>query len=104
MFLTFLLVNAAKIIEQAPLELWQAKVWDPSVGSKAFDEFCVALNSAWGLPVSIAAQDLEYGHPDRMVSLPRGLALDFSIRKYASWMRDVGTAVICVPAFTYVHM
>ena len=76
-----------KLIEQTPLELWQDKVWDPSVGSKAFDEFCAALDSAWGFPVTATA---EYGHPDRMVSLPGGLTLDFSILKYASWMKEVG--------------
>lgn len=77
-------------IDQAPLDTWQGKVWDPKVGSKAFDEFCALLNSAWGFPVSVAAQDLEYGHPDRMVSLSSGLTLDFSILKYASWIKDVG--------------
>ena len=62
-----------------------------------FDKFYAALNDAWGFPVSVAAQDLEYGHPDRLVSLPGGLTLDFAILKYASWMRDVRECLL------YVH-
>lgn len=87
-------VIAVADVGQSPLETWQSKVWDPEVGTKTFDEFCALLNSAWGFPVSVAAQDLEYEHPDRMVSLSSGLTLDLSILQYASWIKDVGGSLL----------
>ncbi|KAF8628691.1 hypothetical protein AX15_003751 [Amanita polypyramis BW_CC] len=85
---------------QIPLGLWQAKVWDPNVGSTEFDKFCAALNDAWGFPVPIASQDLEFGHPDRLVRFPEGISLDFAILKYASWIKD-NIISQCPPDFTH---
>ncbi|KAK2465427.1 hypothetical protein APHAL10511_002781 [Amanita phalloides] len=84
---------------QTPLERWQDKVWDPQVGSTAFDDFCTAVNNVWGFPVAVAAQDLGYGHPDRMVSLPGGLTIDFSILAYARWIKK-NVVSICPTEFT----
>lgn len=84
---------------QAPLEAWQGKVWDPEVGSTQFDEFCKTLNDAWGLPVA-SASELPYEHPDRLVPLAEGLAVDLSIFKYASWIKEKIVSQ-CPPEFTH---
>ncbi|KAF8625947.1 hypothetical protein AX17_006673 [Amanita inopinata Kibby_2008] len=83
---------------ESPLALWQAKNWDPEVGSTGFDEFCAALNDPLGTPVTFV-EHLAYGHPARMVSLPQGLRLDFSVLKYANWIRKHIVST-CPPEFT----
>ncbi|EPQ50969.1 peptidase S28 [Gloeophyllum trabeum ATCC 11539] len=61
----------ASVLE-TPLGYWQAKVWDPAVGSTKFDEFCEAL---------------EHGGA-QSVTLPGGLSLDFALLNYAKWIRE----------------
>jgi len=69
-----------------PLASWQAKCWDPEVGSTRFDEFCAALDKPFGR-VTTAALELPFEHPDRMVQLEDGLALDIAIINYGNWIK-----------------
>ncbi|KAJ3882525.1 serine carboxypeptidase S28-domain-containing protein [Lentinula edodes] len=78
-------VDFVSLIE-SPLGSWQAKVWDPEVGSTTFDEFCVALNQPLGHKKPDVTR-LEYGHPDRMVSFPGGLKVDIAIVNYGAWIK-----------------
>ncbi|KAF8827873.1 hypothetical protein HHX47_DHR4000693 [Lentinula edodes] len=80
-------VDFVSLIE-SPLGSWQAKVWDPKVGSTTFDEFCVALNQPLGHKKPDVTR-LEYGHPDRMVSFPGGLKVDIAIVNYGAWIKKV---------------
>jgi hypothetical protein len=80
-------------IWQSPLGAWQAKVWDPEVGSTAFDRFCESLDK-WMLPfgrVSAADMELPFGHPKRMVSLGQELALDIAVVNYGKWIKEVSS-------------
>ncbi|KAF9061459.1 serine carboxypeptidase S28-domain-containing protein [Rhodocollybia butyracea] len=74
-------------VVENPLGSWQAKVWDPEVGSTTFDSFCAALNKPLGHK-NYDVTSLEYGHPDRMVSLPGGLTVDLSIVNYGNWIKE----------------
>ncbi|KAH7909806.1 serine carboxypeptidase S28-domain-containing protein, partial [Hygrophoropsis aurantiaca] len=71
---------------ESPLGGWQSKNWDPEVNSSGFDEFCDALNKPVFGKVHLTA--LPYGHKDRLVNLPEGLALDFSVVNYAKYIRE----------------
>lgn len=73
---------------KSPLEAWQAKCWDPVVGSDRFDEFCDALSKPFGR-FSLEVNELPFGHEDRMVTLQGGLAVDFSIVRYGRWVKEV---------------
>jgi len=78
----------ASVLE-SPLGTWQAKCWDPEVGSTAFDEFCESLDK-WIIPgrVSVADMKLPFGHPKRMVPLGQDLALDIAIVNYGKWIKE----------------
>ncbi|KAK0441668.1 serine carboxypeptidase S28-domain-containing protein, partial [Armillaria borealis] len=73
---------------ETPLGYWQAKCWDPAFGSNVFDEFCDALNKPPFGFLAADVADLEFEHPARMISLPGGLSLDFSIVNYANWTKQ----------------
>ena len=73
---------------KSPLAAWQAKCWDPEVGSNRFDEFCNALSKPYGR-FSMEVNELPFGHDDRMVTLKGGLAVDFSIVRYGRWIKEV---------------
>ncbi|KAJ3799815.1 serine carboxypeptidase S28-domain-containing protein [Lentinula aff. detonsa] len=73
--------------DQSPLGSWQAKVWDPKVGSTVFDQFCAALNKPLGHK-NPEVMLLEYGHPNRMVSFPGGLKVDLAIINYGAWIKE----------------
>lgn len=71
---------------ETPLGNWQAKNWDPAVGSQKFDEFCETLNKPIFGATDISA--LPVGHEDRLLSLPGGHRIDFSILNYAQYIRE----------------
>lgn len=74
--------------QKAPLGYWQAKVWDPAVGSTKFDEFCAFLDKPiFGNDSNISL--LPFGHEERLVDLPGGIKLDFSILNYADYIKEV---------------
>ncbi|KAL4062844.1 serine carboxypeptidase S28-domain-containing protein [Scleroderma citrinum] len=75
----------ASVLE-IPLAYWQAKNWDPAVGSLVFDEFCEALNTPLIGPADIA--ELPVGHEDRLLTMPWGLKVDFSVLSYARYIRE----------------
>ncbi|KAF8965115.1 serine carboxypeptidase S28-domain-containing protein [Flammula alnicola] len=72
---------------ESPLGSWQAKCWDPEVGSTGFDDFCDFLDKPFGR-VTTAALDLPFGHEDRKVFLEDGLALDIAIINYGKWVKE----------------
>ncbi|KAF8810219.1 peptidase S28 [Phlegmacium glaucopus] len=74
----------ASVLEN-PLGAWQAKCWDPKVGSTAFDDFCEALDKPFGA-VSAADMELPFGHPKRMISLGQGVSFDLAIISYGKWI------------------
>ncbi|PFH51231.1 hypothetical protein AMATHDRAFT_59519 [Amanita thiersii Skay4041] len=68
----------------SPLGYWQAKNWDPEVGSTGFDDFCEVLNG----PVKFShLANLPYEHSERMVEMPEGLLLDLAVVKYAYYIK-----------------
>ncbi|KAG9314743.1 serine carboxypeptidase S28-domain-containing protein [Chiua virens] len=69
-----------------PLGAWQAKVWDPAVGSTKFDEFCEALSKPIIGAYEIAA--LPVGHEDRLLTIWDDHKIDFSVLNYAQWIRE----------------
>ncbi|KIK97898.1 hypothetical protein PAXRUDRAFT_824481 [Paxillus rubicundulus Ve08.2h10] len=75
----------ASVIE-GPLSAWQAKNWDPEVGSGRFDEFCEALSKPIVGAMHSAA--LPVGHEDRLLTLWDEHKVDFSILNYAQWIRE----------------
>lgn len=77
-------------IWQSPLGAWQAKCWDPEVGSTTFDEFCESLDK-WIIPGRVSAADMKlpFGHPKRMVSLGQDFALDMAVVNYGKWIKEV---------------
>jgi hypothetical protein len=74
--------------QKAPLGYWQAKVWDPAVGSTKFDEFCAFLDKP-RLGDDGSRSLLPVGHGGRLVDLPGGIKLDFSILNYADYIKEV---------------
>ena len=79
---------------QSPLSTWQAKNWDPAVGSTKFEEFCEALDkSIFGHSELLPEADdvADYDTQTRMVSFSDGLTLDISILNYAKYVREVST-------------
>ncbi|KAF5377966.1 hypothetical protein D9615_006701 [Tricholomella constricta] len=72
---------------EAPLGSWQSKVWDPTVGSTTFDDFCHALKKPLGHHNASIA-DQPFGHTSRMVTIADGFKLDFSIVNYALWIKE----------------
>ncbi|KAJ3510022.1 hypothetical protein NLJ89_g4906 [Agrocybe chaxingu] len=71
---------------ESPLGSWQAKCWDPAIGSTAFDDFCDILTHPFG-SISSAALELPFGHPDRMVIAEDGYAFDVSIINYGRYIK-----------------
>lgn len=71
---------------ETPLGYWQDKNWNPTIGSRKFDEFCEALNKPiFGAPDIVA---LPVGHEDHLLSLPGGHRIDVSILNYAQYIRE----------------
>jgi hypothetical protein len=105
MFLTFAW-RLNFYIWQSPLGAWQAKCWDPEVGSTAFDEFCESLDK-WIIPsVNMSAADMElpFGHPKRMVSLGQEfqIALDMAVLNYAKWIKEVSSPFVLIFTIGFV--
>jgi hypothetical protein len=64
---------------QYPLASWQARNWDPAVGSTTFDHFCATLNGD-----SPTLEDTA-----RTVLLPGRLSVNVALLNYAKWIREV---------------
>ncbi|KAJ7080507.1 serine carboxypeptidase S28-domain-containing protein [Mycena epipterygia] len=76
----------ASVIE-SPLGSWQSKCWHPDFASTRFDDFCATLDKPpFGSGMS-SLSELPYGAPGRMIVLPGGLAVDFTILNYANYIK-----------------
>ncbi|EMD39912.1 hypothetical protein CERSUDRAFT_81235 [Gelatoporia subvermispora B] len=65
---------------ESPLGAWQAKNWDPEVGSTRFDEFCNALNKpVFGSP---------YSASEHMVTSEGGLTVPLVVHNYAKYIKE----------------
>ncbi|KAJ6508343.1 serine carboxypeptidase S28-domain-containing protein [Mycena sanguinolenta] len=76
----------ASVIE-SPLGSWQSKCWHPDFVSTRFDEFCAALDKPPFGSGLTSLSELPYGAPERMVTLPDGLAVDFTIVNYGNYIK-----------------
>lgn len=73
---------------ESPLGSWQAKNWDPAVGSTTFDSFCAALvKPPFHLASSPGVMDAPFGDERRMVT-EEGLLLDYAVFNYAKFVRE----------------
>ncbi|KAJ7617546.1 serine carboxypeptidase S28-domain-containing protein [Mycena polygramma] len=72
---------------ESPLASWQSKCWHPDFYSTRFDDFCAALDKPpFGLGMA-SLSELPYGAPERTITLPGGLAVDFTIINYAKYIK-----------------
>ncbi|KAI0074024.1 peptidase S28 [Panus rudis PR-1116 ss-1] len=85
----------ASVIE-SPLGAWQAKNWDPAVGSTDFEQFCDALNKPL---LGHDPEILIYDNITQMVTLPGGLRVDLSVYNYANYIKE-NVVSQCPPEFT----
>ena len=68
-------------------ESWQAKNWDPEVGSEEFDEFCKRINhpvDSFEDAVKATGADL-----DDAMALVNTPGFDFTLFNYAAYVREV---------------
>ncbi|KAJ3558690.1 hypothetical protein NM688_g768 [Phlebia brevispora] len=79
---------------ESPLGSWQAKNWDPAVGSNRWDEFCEALDKPiFGgaeLEELIGDEEASYDQRSQLVTFygMDGLQLDLSILNYAKYIKQ----------------
>ncbi|EPT05266.1 hypothetical protein FOMPIDRAFT_1013559 [Fomitopsis schrenkii] len=69
----------------SPMGYWQAKVWDPAVGSTGFEEFCAALAQPLG---HARARLLDYDAETQTVALPGGLNVPKVVYNYAQYIKE----------------
>ncbi|KAI0354883.1 peptidase S28 [Trametes cingulata] len=70
---------------ESPLGAWQAKVWDPEVGSTRWDEFCAALDkpfSPWA-----DAEVLAYEEDSGLVVVNEKLSVPLPVYNYAQYIK-----------------
>jgi len=68
-------------------ESWQAKNWDPEVGSEEFDEFCKRINHPFKSieeAVEVTGVDIE-----DVMALVSAAGFDFTLLNYAVYVRAV---------------
>ncbi|KAH8104535.1 peptidase S28 [Cristinia sonorae] len=71
-----------------PLGSWQAKMWDPSVGSTGFDEFCDALTRPIIAHANLLNDTMTYDYETDTVSFPNGMKIALSILNYAKYVKE----------------
>ena len=81
---------SANTMHQSPLGAWQAKNWDPEVGSTEFDEFCDALDE----PIQKHDMDMlnktvMYDHETRSLSFTNGLEVNLAVLNYGKYIKEV---------------
>jgi hypothetical protein len=68
-------------------ESWQAKNWDPEVGSEEFDEFCKRINHpAKSIEDAMKATGTDLDDVTELFSAP---GFDFTLLNYAAYVRAV---------------
>jgi hypothetical protein len=66
---------------------WQAKNWDPEVGSDEFDEFCKRINHPFNsFEDVVEATGVD---PDDAMVLASAPGFDFTLLNYAAYVRAV---------------
>ncbi|THH30673.1 hypothetical protein EUX98_g3527 [Antrodiella citrinella] len=70
-----------------PIGNWQAKNWDPAVGSTEFDQFCAALDRPI-MPRMDLNETLFYNHETDMVTLPSGIEISLAVLNYAQYIKE----------------
>lgn len=73
---------------------WQAKVWDPAVGSTGFEEFCAALAQPLG---HARARLLDYDAETQTVALPGGLNVPKVVYNYAQYIKEARRLTLLMP-------
>ena len=69
------------------LESWQAKNWDPAVGSNEFDEFCSRINHPFSsLEEAVEATGVDVDDVMALASTP---GFDTALLNYATYVRTV---------------
>lgn len=72
----------------SPLGSWQAKNWDPSVGSSRFEEFCEALGSAWSADESsLHNATMLFNDETNTLTLPGGIDIPLVVYRYAQYIK-----------------
>ena len=75
------------ISSQMALESWQAKNWDPAVGSNEFDEFCSRINHPFSsLEEAVEATGVDV---DDVIALASTPGFDTVLLNYATYVRTV---------------
>jgi len=68
-------------------ESWQAKNWDPEVGSEEFDEFCKGINRPFNSAEdAVEATGVDIEDVMALISTP---GFDFTLLNYAAYVRAV---------------
>ena len=73
---------------QSPLGSWQAKNWDPEVGSTRFNEFCAVLDKPL-IGMTGTAETVAYDESTNMVTVPGGLDVPLTVYNYATFIKEV---------------
>lgn len=76
-------------VTQSPMGYWQAKVWDPAIGSTGFEEFCAALAKPLGR-ARIGVHDAE----TQTVALPGGLNVPKVVYNYAQYIKEASPVAL----------
>lgn len=80
---------------KSPLGSWQAKNWNPAVGSTRWEEFCEALDKPIfgrnGLAAVTGDEEVLYDDESGLVTFVGwdGLQLDISVLNYAKYIKEV---------------
>ncbi|KAH9841596.1 peptidase S28 [Rhodofomes roseus] len=72
----------------SPMGYWQAKVWDPAVGSTGFEEFCAALEKPFGGADFVEGEVIGYNIQSQMIVLPGGLNVPKVVYNYAQYIKE----------------
>ncbi|EKM49563.1 uncharacterized protein PHACADRAFT_265104 [Phanerochaete carnosa HHB-10118-sp] len=77
---------------ESPLGYWQAKNWDPAVGSTKFDEFCKSLDKPIVPHVTFRNllainETLHFNETEQIVTFQEGFQVAFAMLNYAEYIR-----------------
>ncbi|KAI0770214.1 peptidase S28 [Fomes fomentarius] len=77
----------ASLIE-SPLGFWQARNWDPEVGSKGWDQFCAALDGKFEQEPSMNIDAVQYDEASDMVAVGEDLMVPLPVYNYARYIKE----------------
>ena len=72
---------------QSPLGFWQARNWDPEVGSTGWDTFCAALDGKF--EQSEDTEIVAYDADTDMVTIAEDLMVPVPVYNYAKYIKKV---------------